>query len=70
MAADDASVDVVGPPAAVGLGTHDRGELLPAKSTTVVSLSSKLRTVCDMLGEFWAHFASFLACIGETQPNS
>ena len=31
MAADDASVDVVGSPAAVGLCAHDRGELVPAK---------------------------------------
>ena len=31
MAADDAAVDVVGPPAAVGLRAHDRGELVPGK---------------------------------------
>ena len=31
VAADDAAVDVVGPPAAVGLGAHDRGELVPEK---------------------------------------
>ena len=30
VAADSTAVDVVGPPAAVGLGTHDRGELVPA----------------------------------------
>ena len=29
---------------------------------------SKLRTVCDMLGEFWAHIAFFLASVGGTQP--
>ena len=28
MAADDAAVDVVSPPATVGLGAHDRGELV------------------------------------------
>ena len=31
VAADDAAVDVVGPPATVGLGAHDGGELVPAK---------------------------------------
>ena len=27
-----------------------------------------LRTVCDMLGEFWAHIVLFFACVGGTQP--
>ena len=28
---------------------------------------TKLRAVCDMLGEFWAHIVLFLACIGGTE---
>ena len=30
VAADDAAINVVGPPAAVGMGTHNRGKLVPA----------------------------------------
>ena len=31
VAANDAAVDIVGSPAAVGMGAHDCGELVPAR---------------------------------------
>ena len=36
VAANSAAVDVIGSPAAVGLGTHDRGELVPAGKKMIV----------------------------------